>query len=83
MAINIEPSRPTRIWHEGIYPPDQEGTRYFTPTTMARSPRRLTASAWKPALARDPGTGKMENGCHSVALIAGQLTWMYAPTLKW
>ena len=42
-----------------------------------------TASAWKPPLGFEPGTGKIEKGCHSVALMAGQLTWMYAPTLNW
>lgn len=34
----------------------------------------LTASTWKPALAVGPGTGKIEKGCHSEALIAGQFT---------
>ena len=58
---------------------DQTGS----PPSPLRQPSQLTASAWKPALGRDPGTGKIEKGCHSVALMAGQLTWMYAPTLNW
>ena len=46
------------------------------------TPNVLTASTWKPALVVGPGTGNIEKGCHSEALIAGQLTWTYAPGLN-